>query len=220
MKPFKEYFTESLWANINAKKKRGGKSARKGSKAYKAAKKAGDKLRASKSENAESTSERVALLPGGFKPPTKGHFNALRYLLQDADKGVVFIGGKERDGITPEQSEKIWNVYSRYLGKPVSVVYVPNPVRAVYEYADDNLDKTLFVGAGEKDEDVKRYAYFTKNVDKYPLVNVVKIPMQEGGISGSQTREMINQNIDKSLDYFVPAEVSSDDKERIKNILA
>ena len=44
--------------------------------------------------------------------------------------------------------------------------------------------------------------------------------MQEGGISGSQTREMINQDIDKSLEYFVPAEVSLDDKERIKNILA
>ena len=39
---------EGLWANINAKKKRGGKSAKKGSKAYKAAKKSGDKLEATK----------------------------------------------------------------------------------------------------------------------------------------------------------------------------
>ena len=39
---------EGLWANINAKKKRGGKSAPKGSKAYKAAKKAGNKLEKTK----------------------------------------------------------------------------------------------------------------------------------------------------------------------------
>lgn len=39
---------ESLWANINKKKKSGRKSAPKGSKAYKAAKKAGDKLHKSK----------------------------------------------------------------------------------------------------------------------------------------------------------------------------
>ena len=39
---------EGLWANINAKKKRGGKSAPKGSKAYKAAKKAGGKLEKTK----------------------------------------------------------------------------------------------------------------------------------------------------------------------------
>jgi len=56
MKAFKEFFGESLWANINNKRKSGKRSARKGSKAYKAAKKAGDKLEASK-ENEEAPSE-------------------------------------------------------------------------------------------------------------------------------------------------------------------
>ena len=106
-------------------------------------------------EDMETRVDRIALLPGGFKPPTKGHFNALRYLLDDADRGVVFIGGKEREGITPEQSEQIWNIYTKYVDKPVEVVYVPNPVRAVYDFADNNLDKTLLVGAGEKDEDME-----------------------------------------------------------------
>ena len=170
-------------------------------------------------EDMETRVERIALLPGGFKPPTKGHFNALRYLLDDADKGIVFIGGKAREGITPEQSEKIWNIYAKYFDKPVQVVYVPNPVRAVYDYADENLDKTLLVGAGAKDEDVKRYAYFQNNAEKYPFVNVIKIPMQEGGISGSETREMIQQNVDESLDYFVPEEVSIEDRDQIKSIL-
>ena len=170
-------------------------------------------------EDMESRSERIALLPGGFKPPTKGHFNALRYLLDDADKGIVFIGGKAREGITPEQSEKIWNIYAKYFDKPVQVVYVPNPVRAVYDFADENLDKTLLVGAGAKDEDVKRYAYFQNNIEKYPFVNVIKIPMQEGGISGSETREMIQQNVDESLDYFVPEEISIEDRDQIKAIL-
>jgi|TARA_B100001093_G_scaffold437212_1_gene436024 hypothetical protein len=43
---------ESLWANINKKRKSGRKSARKGSKAYKAAKKSGDKLHANKMRKA------------------------------------------------------------------------------------------------------------------------------------------------------------------------
>ena len=42
---------EGLWANINKKKKRGEKSARKGSDAYKAAVKAGNKLKKGKSES-------------------------------------------------------------------------------------------------------------------------------------------------------------------------
>ena len=171
-------------------------------------------------EDMETKSERVALLPGGFKPPTKGHFNALQYLLDDADRGVVFIGGKERSGITPIQSEQIWNVYTKYFDKPVEVVYVPNPVRAVYDFADENLDKTLFVGAGEKDEDIKRYSYFIKNTEKYPFVNIVKIPMQEEGISGSETRDIIQQDLDDAVDYFVPDIVSIEDREQIKSILA
>ena len=171
-------------------------------------------------EDMETRVDRIALLPGGFKPPTKGHFNALRYLLEDADRGVVFIGGKAREGITPEQSEKIWNIYTKYLDKPVDVVYVPNPVKAVYDFADEHLDNTLLVGAGEKDEDVKRYKYFQDNVEKYPYVNVVKIPMQEEGISGSETREVIQQDVNDALDYFVPEEVSIEDRDQIKAILA
>ena len=53
---------ESLWKNINAakkRKKRGGKVSRKGSKAYKAVKKAGDKLHASK-ESVEELQEKNA----------------------------------------------------------------------------------------------------------------------------------------------------------------
>tara|TARA_R110002020_G_scaffold329889_1_gene545610 strand:+ start:513 stop:1052 length:540 start_codon:yes stop_codon:yes gene_type:complete len=171
-------------------------------------------------EDMETRVDRVALLPGGFKPPTKGHFNALKYLLDDADRGVVFIGGKEREGITPEHSEQIWNIYSKYIDKNIEVIHVPNPVKAVYDFADANLDKTLLVGAGEKDEDVKRYKYFQDNVEKYPYVNVVKIPMQEEGISGSETREVIQQDVNDALDYFVPEEVSIEDRDQIKAILA
>ena len=171
-------------------------------------------------EDMETRVERVALLPGGFKPPTKGHFNAIKYLLDDADRGVVFIGGKEREGITPEHSEQIWNIYSKYIDKNIEVIHVPNPVKAVYDFADANLDKTLLVGAGEKDEDVKRYKYFQDNVENYPYVNVVKIPMQEEGISGSETREIIQRDVHDAIEYFVPEEVSNEDRDQIKDILA
>ena len=181
-------------------------------------------------EDMETRVERIALLPGGFKPPTKGHFNALRYLLDDADRGVVFIGGKVRDGITPEQSEKIWNIYAKYFDKPVEIVSVPNPVKAVYDFADANLDKTLLVGAGgprENDDgtvdegDIERYKYFQDNVEKYPYVNVVQIPSQEEGMRGSIVRKEIEKDIEQGLEYFVPEEVitSKDDIQAIEEIL-
>ena len=181
-------------------------------------------------EDMETRVERIALLPGGFKPPTKGHFNALRYLLDDADRGVVFIGGKVRDGITPEQSEQIWQIYSKYIDKPVEIVSVPNPVKAVYDFADANLDKTLLVGAGgprENDDgtvdegDIERYKYFQDNVEKYPYVNVVQIPSQEEGMRGSIVGKEIEKDIEQGLEYFVPEEVitSKDDIQAIEEIL-
>ena len=167
-------------------------------------------------ENAET----IALYPGGYKPPTKGHYHSFDYILQDADKGVIFIGKKERDGITAEQSKQIWEIYAKYLGKPVEVIISDvTPVKSVYDYADNNKDVNIIVGAGDKDDDVKRYAYFEKNIEKYPLVRVVKIPLQSEGISGTMTRELIASDIDKAIDYFTPEVLSPEDKANIKQIL-
>ena len=165
--------------------------------------------------------ETIALYPGGYKPPTKGHYHSFDYILQDADRGVIFIGKKERDGITAEQSKQIWEIYAKYLNKPVEVIISDvTPVKSVYDYADNNKDVNIIVGAGDKDDDVKRYSYFEKNIEKYPLVRVVKIPLQSEGISGTMTRELIASDIDKAIDYFTPEVLSTEDKANIKQILS
>ena len=169
----------------------------------------------------DENTETIALYPGGYKPPTKGHYHSFDYILQDADKGVIFIGKKERDGITAEQSKQIWEIYAKYLNKPVEVIISDvTPVKSVYDYADNNKDVNIIVGAGDKDDDVKRYAYFEKNIEKYPLVRVVKIPLQSEGISGTMTRELIASDIDKAIDYFTPEVLSTEDKANIKQILS
>lgn len=162
----------------------------------------------------------VALLPGGFKPPTKGHYNAFKHLLSGASEGIIYIGKKERDGITAEQSKKIWEVYAKTLDKPVRVeICQITPVKSVYDYADANPNRPVTVGAGAKDEDIKRYEYFEKNRQKYPFVEVVKIPIQSEGISGTLTRKLIGDDIQGAIDYFVPEEVQGNDRELIKLIL-
>tara|TARA_R110002110_G_scaffold717_5_gene2734 strand:- start:1644 stop:2189 length:546 start_codon:yes stop_codon:yes gene_type:complete len=162
----------------------------------------------------------TALLPGGFKPPTRGHFNALQYMLDNAEDGIVFIGKKERNGITAEMSKQIWDIYAKYCKRPITVVIADvSPVRSVYEYVDANIDKAVIVGAGSKEEDVKRFEYFEKHVDKYPLVHILTIPMQSQGVSGSETRRLIASNIDDALEYFIPDELNETDRDLVKNIL-
>ena len=185
--------------------------------------------------------ERIALMPGGFKPPTKGHFGAFKYILEDADKGIVFIGSGDRElvenepekgVITQAQSKAIWEIYAKYLGKPIEIILSANtPVRDVYEYADANSDKALIVGAGGPREtkpgvfdkgDMKRYEYFEKNAERYPLVSVVQIPSQEKGMRGTVMRELLAKDLDAGIEAFAPLGddgISETDKDAIKNIL-
>ena len=167
----------------------------------------------------EQTVESVAILPGGFKPPHKGHYEALKHIidLYDATKAVIFIGNKERDGITADQSKNIWTLYGETLDGIDVEVYISDvtPVKSVYEYADENKDKQIYVGAGIND--MRRYDYFNKNKDVYSHVTVVQIPDKFGRISGTATREKLQNNTEDAFD-FIPDQ-ALDYKNVIKDIL-
>ena len=158
----------------------------------------------------ENSLNRVVILPGGFKPPHKGHFEALKYLINkhQATKAMVYIGKSVRDNITAEQSQAIWNIYKKHLPVDTQVEISPvTPVKSVYDYVDMHLSVPIAVGAGEEDQD--RYSFFQKNANKYSNVSVVPIPPQFGRISGTATRTKIAQHASDALN-FVPAEASSD----------
>lgn len=167
-----------------------------------------------------SSAETVAILPGGFKPPHRGHFSGLKYLLEEADKGIVFIGKRERDGfgITPEQSKQIWEIYKKYLNKPVEVyISERTPVVSTYEYADSHKNTNIIVGAGPGDEG--RYNYFKQNIDQYPLVKVINIPPMHNRISASQIRGMLQRKDSNVFNYFLPEGITAKDKNTIAKIL-
>ena len=58
---------------------------------------------------------KIALLPGGFKPPHQGHYNVAKWLATNTDADIVLVrvGAKERDGITREMSIALWDLYTK-----------------------------------------------------------------------------------------------------------
>ena len=163
----------------------------------------------------EESGDRVAILPGGFKPPHKGHFEALKYIIDTyrCTSAIIYIGSGERDGITAQQSLQIWKLYERHIGVPTEVLLADvTPVKSVYEYTDENKHKEIFVGAGEEDQG--RYAWFEKHKDEFGHVTVVPIPPQFGRISGSATREKLQKGI---ID-FVPDD-AREDEDKVAAIL-
>lgn len=124
----------------------------------------------------------IALYPGAYKPPHKGHFTVVKRLLEGShngvvydidnyiqagekalkgdkrnsskiDKVVIFIGGNTRNGITPEHAETIWNVYKKYLGNIEIIKGEKNPMYASSKYAKANPNEKFYAIAGIRDED-------------------------------------------------------------------
>ena len=53
----------------------------------------------------------IALFPGAFKPPHKGHVDVVQKLLKGSDQVVILVSPKTREGITTDESVAVWNLY-------------------------------------------------------------------------------------------------------------
>jgi len=167
----------------------------------------------------------VAVYGGGFKPPTSGHFEVAKQALKEnpeIDEFIIYIGGKERNGITPDESILIWDIYKQYLPYKVEVKYtsVP-PIKSIYNYAKEHPDEEVLfiIGAREgNEEDFKDIASRTTSLDKYPNLNLRTIVTQ-GGVSGTAARNASKISLDK-FKPFVPSELSDEEAEEVYNIVA
>ena len=167
----------------------------------------------------------VAVYGGGFKPPTAGHFEVVDQALKEnpnIDEFIILIGGKERDGISPEESLIIWDIYKQYLPIKVEVKLSPKPpIQAVYNYAKEHPDEeVLFViGAREGNEDdFSDIAKRTKSLDKYDNLELRTIVTQ-GGASGTAARNAAKISTEK-LRPLLPKQLKDEEVEEIFNILS
>jgi len=173
-------------------------------------------------EDLLDTQKTVAIYGGGFKPPTKGHFNVAELALSelpDIDELKIFVGGGVRDGITQDESIQVWDIYKKYLSPKVSVEPSVAPVKSVLGYAKENPDTKVYWVLGARDgeesdlEDIKNR---TKSLDKYPNLEV-KVITSKGGISGTKTRTAIKANNKEQFFHFIP---DIEEKEQVWDIVS
>ena len=168
----------------------------------------------------EEEKRTVAVYGGGFKPPTAGHFEVVETALKknpNIDKFIILIGGKERDGVTPEESIIIWDIYKQYL--PINVEIEKSskpPIQAVYNYAKEHPDEDVIfvIGAREGNEgDFSDIAKRTTSVDKYPNLRVETVVTQ-GGASGTAARNAAKISAEK-LKPLLPKQLKDEEVEEI-----
>ena len=173
-------------------------------------------------EDLLDTQKTVAIYGGGFKPPTKGHFNVAELALSelpDIDELKIFVGGGVRDGITQDESIQVWDIYKKYLSPKVSVEPSVAPVKSVLGYAKENPDTKVYWVLGARDgeeSDLMDIANRTKTINKYPNLEV-KVITSKGGISGTKTRTAIKANNKEQFFHFIP---DIEEKEQVWDIVS
>ena len=167
----------------------------------------------------------VAVYGGGFKPPTKGHFNVVKQAISEnknIDEFIILVGGKDRDGVTQSDSIMIWDIYKQYLPIIVTVQSTSTPpIKGIYNYAKEhpNEEVLFIIGAREGNEDdFADIANRTKSLDKYSNLELRTI-VTKGGVSGTAARNAAKISSEK-LNPFLPDELTEEEKIEVYDIIS
>jgi len=134
-------------------------------------------------------SKTIAIVPGAFKPPHKGHLDMVRAYADQADEVIVLISRPTKSGrklsnnreITAEDSEAIWKVLAAELGNvDIRISTHASPLTAAYEYIGEegpiSVGDKVALGCSNKGGDCKRWAaapkYIKQGVGMVPVTGV------------------------------------------------
>ena len=118
----------------------------------------------------QNEGETVAILPGKFKPAHRGHLDMIEHYARLADRVVVLVSPKPRDGITAQTAAKILHIYlddANLTNVDVEIPDAPSPVGAAMNYGKrpEMKGTKIILGASTKDGDAAER--FAGNVQKY-----------------------------------------------------
>ena len=183
----------------------------------------------------------IALYPGAFKPPHRGHFEVVKSLLngthggqvytkdnyKDAgtsslsgkkstvgkiDKVLIFPGGGERNGITKNESIAIWKIYAKYLPGLEILDGEKNPMFAAKDYAKDNPKEDFYAITGIRSEEDLIDLRRITTFTNTPHVQGLVIPAAKGNnVRASDLRKAALSGNLDELRDFFPKELKREE---------
>ena len=164
----------------------------------------------------------TAIYGGGFKPPTKGHFDVIKQATEqnpEIDDFIIYIGGGTRDNITQGESIQIWDIYKKYLPLKVRIEPVKAPVGDILRYAKEHPEEIVLwvIGARENNpEDWSDISARTRTLDKYPNIQL-RVIQTQGGVSGTAARKAVEDNDKEQFFKLIP---DIEEKEQVWDIVS
>jgi len=147
--------------------------------------------------------------PGKFKPPHKGHFKAA---LDLASRNYiimvnVIISRKPIEGITPEDSLAIWNMFLQAQPSPkikVQISTQESPIVDIINYMKKNPSADpVYVAGGDDETDDNNYMA-TLEQQFHNRVRAIPIHEKDGIISAPYVRELLRTQDYEKFKEAVP----------------
>jgi len=171
----------------------------------------------------EETKQGIALVPGGFKPPTAGHFYLASEIAKrpEVNKAIILIGHKDRDGVTKDESLAIWNIYKKYLPNNVEIQISNNnsPVQDVNSIIKNNPENFYLPVVGVRGEfdlkDIKRFDSMKGNYNNFEPIVI----HGDQGVSGTKARAALIDNNFENFQRYLPVELNDQERDKVWSIL-
>lgn len=147
--------------------------------------------------------------PGKFKPPHKGHFEAAKSLASKEyiTKVYVIISSKEIEGITPEESFAIWNMYLDAQPNPKITPRIStegSPIISIMRWLNDNPEVSpVYIAVGDDEVDDAEYGESLQR-NFGDRVKIIRVQEKAGEISAPVVRNYLRHGDYESFAKSVP----------------
>jgi cytidyltransferase-like protein len=179
----------------------------------------------------EQNEEIIAMVPGSFKPPHKGHYEMIEHFSNISQKTIVVISDPQSEKsirrtpsgkqITAQEAREILEIYTRNLSN-VELIVSSQPVKWVYDYVaeDTTPGQKILLGVSGKGDDANRYLGAQKYAPEGVSVEASVFNSDGLDVSASTIRQLLDSPTLGEIDQFLPNHISKQDKEQILQILS
>jgi cytidyltransferase-like protein len=188
-------------------------------------------------------SRSIAIFPGSFKPPHKGHMAVVEHLAERFDKVLVFVSAPVspksiRSDLKASDAVEVFNIYISEAGLSDRAMAIVSPSAApimasINFAASETFDPPARISfvASEKDADRFKQDALNKVKEKNPTLDSLDyiilpaIGGPQGAVSARQLRAIISdpdmdrEEKEEALISYLPAYLSESAREMVFNIL-
>lgn len=181
---------------------------------------------------------KVAVVPGSFKPPHKGHYEMIKHysdLVGPQGNVLVFVSKPSAKSqrvasngkvISPEVAKQILEIYCSNLPNVQVEITPVSPVKSCYDIGERLESGVLIFGCSKKGEDIKRFAQIKKYIESKnpnlivldPVTTAVDVTISEDGVvSASDFRKSLDDP--KSMLQFLPDHLNDAAKMKVIQLI-